>query len=197
GRERERLCDLRPDVADTLARNPADELTAQLARQQLPGGLSFLFVEARRAVVDEYGEGRVCLAQEAKEGATFLQVLRQFVDVDDGYDERRREDGNVARAFVLRDEGVERLGAEGVERALIGRPVVKLPELLRDVPGHHEVATGERGPTPERGHRRGRRIFLEERRERRPLLRPIAEDALRGERRFPAANGFEVEIVGD
>src|SRR5205085_3392734 len=183
GRERERLCDLRPDVADTLARNPADELTAQLARQQLPGGLSFLFVEARRAVVDEYGEGRVGLAQEAKEGATFLQVLRQFVDVDDGYDERRREDGNVARAFVLRDEGVERLGVEGVERALIGRPVVKLPELLRDVPRHHEVATGARGPTPERGRVRRRRSFLEEPPERPVLPRPIVKDSRPGQRK--------------
>src|ERR1700751_5587180 len=85
-RERERLRDLRENVADALARNPPDELSSKLARHQLQSGPALGFREVRRAVVEEDCEGRMRLAKKTEEGASLLQVLRQFVYVDDRYD---------------------------------------------------------------------------------------------------------------
>src|SRR4029450_12698776 len=130
-----------PHVSDALTRNPTEKLILELAVEQSPRGLSVALVELRCAVVDEYGEGRFRLANEAQKRTAFLQQLVHMVDVDDRHDELRLEQRHGARAFVSGANLFDRFCVEWIQRPLGFGFVVKRPELLRDVPGHDEVAS--------------------------------------------------------
>jgi hypothetical protein len=102
----------------------------------------------RRTVIDQNGERRFRFAQVAEKGTALSKVFRQIWYVDDRCDESRGKDRHISLSLVLRDKLIERFSMRRIERALGSGLVVQRPKFLADIPGHEEIAAGDKGTLP-------------------------------------------------